>query len=189
MGAHRALWLLVAVAVATPATARDGELVTASLCEARGFQAGALACSTCVKLERALRPLGAAAGAVVDDCTACCSVTLDAVAPVRFTTAELSVCRFSLAQHGGVNEFLEKSLWRGAVTVTDVLGAPPVLTLRKAAAPADGAAASSGLATEPPLRLNVGAWKIEHIEALLALKTTLAPATPSPEPTAAASSS
>lgn len=115
-----ALLLLLAAVGAAAADAAD----SLSQCAARGFQPGDLACSTCTKMERVLRPLDSEdARGVVADCRACCSPVLDAVSPVRYAKAELKLCRFSLSQHGGVNEFLEKSGYNDVVDVTDVMGA------------------------------------------------------------------
>ena len=187
MGYLAAVALACLAAAAAAAAAAGAPLLTASQCDARGFEAGALACATCAKLERTLRPLGGAVEPVVEDCRACCSATLDALAPVRFGAAELVVCRFSLSAHGGINEFLEKSAWRDAVTVTDVMGAAPTLTLRGAVGGggAGAGAALNGLAAEPPLRVAVGSWKVEQLESFLALKTTLQPAAPSASPATA----
>lgn len=122
MRSSRLLVALAAAAVAAVAWAAPAdELVTLSRCAERGFAPGAVACSTCEKLEAAVagNPAGAA---VVEDCHSCCASTLDAVSPVRFARAELTVCRFSLGNHGGVNEFLEKSPFKDSVVVVDVAG-------------------------------------------------------------------
>jgi hypothetical protein len=116
--------LVLAAAAAVAGVAADGAADSLSQCAQRGFQPGALACSTCTKMERVLRPLDSGdARAVVADCRACCSPVLDAVSPVVYAKAELKLCRFSLNQHGGVNEFVEKSGYKDAVDVTDVMGA------------------------------------------------------------------
>lgn len=103
--------------------ALDEGLLTVSRCKDKGFAPGATACSVCSKLEDVLTASGSSdAGSIVSDCLSCCSPAIDAVSPTKFQAAHLTVCRYSLQNHGGVNEFLEKSSFKDVITVNDVMG-------------------------------------------------------------------
>lgn len=106
-----ALSLLFISTTAVPSLNRD--------CLAAGFHPGRLACSTCALLSSEL-PAGGAE-AVLEDCNACCSPTLDLTSATRFTEVTLLMPPerhaglFSMGGEAsswpGVNEFLEKSGW------------------------------------------------------------------------------
>lgn len=114
-------------------------------CSMAGFPPGTVDCSICDTVEP-LRTL---------TCLDCCSSALQWHSEVTYNKATL----FSSSQDGGVKEFVEKSAKKfPKLKVKDAMSS--VLELEK-----KGAGGS-----QQPIRINVGSWKYEQIEALLQRK-------------------
>lgn len=151
----------LAALLAVCAAAEPAASLTA--CRAAGFEPGALACSTCATLASALEASAPGVSDIEDDCSACCSSTLDLNSATRFARASLLACRQSLGNHPGVAEFLEKGAAKARAKLTDEPGMLPTLVLS-----GGGAAGAAGGRDGEQLRVVVAGWKVEAIDAFLA---------------------
>jgi hypothetical protein len=159
---------------------------TYSACAFIGYIPGELDCATCSLIQKALEKGGAEEAAL---CRACCSDTIGLRSMKKFETARLEVPKVNnmfgnmmimqgqeqspySAAGNGPKEWIEKSMagWEDAVEIelvnskTSDAGTGAVLVLQ----PEEGSDAA-------PLRVPVGSWKYEQIDAFLKRKLQTIP--------------
>jgi hypothetical protein len=149
------LLLLVCAAAGAP------DAATATECSALGFNSELVLCSDCDVLEDTVREAG-----LEGECRRCCVAGDggDQTAGLLFTKATLEVDRWRLDPYPELKGFVNrkaKAYGNFAVVYTHSYRASPTLVLKRSAeeAAADGKPAE--------VRVTVGAWKTDQLDAFL----------------------